>query len=434
MSAGPSIGVRALGWYVAGNMYAILRKDRYSIYRSWQAPMAGRAGLRIAVLKLDHVGDFWMALGPLRLLRRCFPTAHLTLITGHWNVAAAERLEVADEILPYDFFHRNPRQARRGQSEPAPIETLVTRPFDLAIDLRVPLETRSVLKAIPAYRKAAVADRYRMPWVDIAVPPLPVKVRWSLPFRITEHLRIPPAVRALVDPTYRRRRDNLQHVEEVLSYLVAKVATAFPAAGGGTGGPLPVAEGRDAIPAGPSRPIVVAPASNSELRDWPADRFGGLVARLARLGSPISILGRPDNADVLSATVASAMAAGAAASGMTVRSDLADQAFIDHLAGARLVVSNNSGTGHVAARLGVPTLGIYTASHLPDVWGFRGPRVSMLVSNIACGGCGLDRVRHCPQGVPCKYEIEPEDVGAEVDALLAADGTASPLPPVLQPA
>jgi ADP-heptose:LPS heptosyltransferase len=410
-------------------MYAILRRDRYSIYRSWQAATPGRAGLRIAVLKLDHVGDFWISLGPLRLLRRCFPTAHLTLITGRWNIPAAERFGVADEILPYDFFHRNPRQAGRTRNEPPPIDGLVTRPFDLAIDLRVPLETRAVLKAIPAYRKAAIADRHRMPWVDIAVPPLPVKVRWSLPFRITEHLRIPPSIRALVDPTYRRRRDNLQHVEEVLSFLVAKVVTAFPA-GRIDPAPLPT----DAVPAGASAPIIVAPASNSELRDWPANRFGQLVARLARLGSPISILGRPDNADVLSATVASAMAAGATAGGMTVHSDLADQAFIDHLAGARLVVSNNSGTGHVAARLGVPTLGIYTASHLPDVWGFRGPRVSMLVSNIACGGCGLDRVRHCPQGVRCKYEIEPEDVGAEIDALLAADGTPGAPSPIAVPA
>jgi hypothetical protein len=58
----------------------------------------------------------------------------------------------------------------------------------------------------------------------------------------------------------------------------------------------------------------------------------------------------------------------------------------------------------------------------------------MLVSNIACGGCGLDRVRHCPQGVRCKYEIEPEDVGAEIDALLAADGTPGAPSPILVPA
>lgn len=393
-------------------MYAILEKDGYRIYRSWQAKRPAPPRLRVAVLKLDHVGDFWMALGPLRLLRQLFPAAHLTLVTGSWNVPAAERLGLADEILAFDYFPRVPLKAdRRARPAQPAVPGLGAEPFDLAIDLRVPLETRAVLQSLPAACKAAIADRQRMPWVDIAVPPLPTKLRWSPLYKLALRLGLPPALRPWLDPTFRARRANLQHMEEMLSFLVAKTAGAFAEA---------------AVATTPQhrrcRPIVIAPASNSELRDWPAERFGKLVALLAGSNSPVSLVGRPDDAGILGAVAATAVSSGAGAGAVTITSDLADGSFIDHLAGARLVISNNSGAGHVAARLGVPTLGIYTASHLPDLWGFRGPRVSMLVSGIACGGCGLDRVRHCPERVRCKHEIGPEDVRAEVEALLAATG------------
>ncbi|MER9890473.1 hypothetical protein NKJ48_33720, partial [Mesorhizobium sp. M0114] len=36
------------------------------IYRSWEEPEQSSARMRILVLKLDHVGDFWMSLGPLK--------------------------------------------------------------------------------------------------------------------------------------------------------------------------------------------------------------------------------------------------------------------------------------------------------------------------------------------------------------------------------
>jgi ADP-heptose:LPS heptosyltransferase len=396
-------------------MYQVLERDRYAIYRSWSASAPSAAPMRIAVLKLDHVGDFWMALGPLRMLRDSFPGARITLVVAPWNIDAAQRIQLADEVVAYDFFARNPRMAARKRVDAPPLSDVLPGHFDLAIDLRVPLETRPLLQALSATRKAAIADRHAMPWVDIAVPPLPLKVRWSNAYRLAARLRLPPGLRSFLNPSYGTPRDNLQHIEEMLVSLVAKVAAAFS----------PSLLVPRPAPAGPSAPIVVAPLSNSALRDWPPDRFGRLVAHLSGLGSPISLVGRPENQDLVEAIATAARAGGARPDCIAVTSGLADDAFVNHLSRARLVVSNNSGAGHVAARMGVPTVGIYTASHLPDMWGFRGPRVSMLAARIACAGCSFDRPGHCPWKVRCKYAIEPEDVGAEIEALLAGTETVS---------
>jgi ADP-heptose:LPS heptosyltransferase len=369
--------------------------------------------MRIGVLKLDHVGDFWMALRALNLLREQFRDAHITLITASWNIASARQLGVADDFVAYDFFSRNPRLVSNKTIKAPAIDTLVGEPFDLAIDLRVPLETRSVLKSVPALRRAAIADKHAMPWVDIAVPPLPIRVRRPLLFRLAELLRLPPRTRSFIDPHYRDRRANIQHMEDMLSFLVAKIVMAYSGEGAMASSVF------QAIP--PSRrPIVIAPTSNSQLRDWPADRCGCLIARLESLGSPISLIGRPESESVIDAIVEAAAANGATRANISSSCRLPDDDFVAYLATARLVISNNSGAGHVAARLGIPTVGIYTASHLPDLWGFRGPKVSMMVANIECGGCGFDVVSRCPRAVRCKFAIEPEDVWAEVDALMTA--------------
>src|SRR5215471_9779636 len=56
-----------------------------------------RRGRRLLVLKLDHYGDFLIGLPALKKLRRAFPTDHITLVCGSWNVALAKELQVADE-------------------------------------------------------------------------------------------------------------------------------------------------------------------------------------------------------------------------------------------------------------------------------------------------------------------------------------------------
>jgi ADP-heptose:LPS heptosyltransferase len=388
-------------------MYRIVDRGRYAIYRSWSASGLAAQPSRIVVLKLDHVGDFWIAAGPLRTLRVSFPRAHITLVVARWNVDAAHRLRVADEVVAYDFFARNPRHDERGAVQA--IAEVLPGPFDLAIDLRVPIETRALLQALPATRKAAIADRHLMPWVDIAVPRMPLKVRWSAAYRIAALLRLPANARPLFDPTFGARRDNLQHVEDMLAFLVAKVVAAFP--------PGPTISGARSVPR--DAPVVVAPISNSALRDWLPERYGQVVAGLARRDMPVSLVGRPESESAIDAIIRTAASTGVNSSRITVERDLADEAFGNYLARARLVISNNSGAGHVAARLGVPTLGIYTASHLPEMWGFRGALVSILAARMACSGCGLDRPRHCPWGVRCKYAIEPGDVLAEAEALLA---------------
>ena len=71
--------------------------------------------LRILVLKLDHLGDFIIGTPALQRLRDAFPSAHIRLVVGAWNRAAAEASGVADELVLYDYF---PQHALNWDGKP----------------------------------------------------------------------------------------------------------------------------------------------------------------------------------------------------------------------------------------------------------------------------------------------------------------------------
>ena len=128
---------------------------------------------KVAVMKLDHRGDFIMAKPALLELRRRFPSAALTLICGSWNAADAEALGVFDEILIFNFF------SETGASSSAPLRRQLVRAFadlmrgklfDLAIDLRVDRDTRPLLAEIEADQRAGFGSPEEYSFLDIALP------------------------------------------------------------------------------------------------------------------------------------------------------------------------------------------------------------------------------------------------------------------------
>ena len=148
--------------------------DRADPTRDATVPAAVR---RILCLKLDHIGDLLIAAPALMLIRRSFPTAHITLVCGPWNVGLARRLNIADEIHSAPIFAQNSiadldesvREARRREVV-AELRALALAPFDLAIDLRRDEDTRELLKLFDARLYAGLGDLATFSYLDVALP------------------------------------------------------------------------------------------------------------------------------------------------------------------------------------------------------------------------------------------------------------------------
>lgn len=140
---------------------------RTRIERNLPGPVA-----TILLLKLDHLGDFIMSLPAIRALRAHFPAAHVTLVVGSWNEALALESGLADRVMPFDAFSRNP--AEEGHLDMAAraeaFAALVSGPFDLAIDLRTFSDTRPLLAGVDATHRAGIGNAAFFPFLDIALP------------------------------------------------------------------------------------------------------------------------------------------------------------------------------------------------------------------------------------------------------------------------
>ena len=126
---------------------------------------------RLIVLKLDHRGDFMMAMPAFRILRHAFPAAGITLVCGSWNRQEAEDLHLFDRVIAFDFF---PEDASAGPSVLSYeelcdrfAELVAGESFDAAIDLRLYEDTRELIKSIDARHRAGFDPLDKFPWLTI---------------------------------------------------------------------------------------------------------------------------------------------------------------------------------------------------------------------------------------------------------------------------
>lgn len=168
--------------------------------------------------------------------------------------------------------------------------------------------------------------------------------------------------------------------------------------------------------------VVIAPFSNSAIRDWPAGHYDELIKLLlldAGVSGNIRVIGT----------------AGQRLGGCEiVRRHPADRVInecgrlpwgdvLDVVQTAACVIGNNSGIAHVAGEFGVPTVCIFGGSHHRFEWRPRGRSVIVLSRAIGCSPCHLDHRRSSPYGKACLTEISPAEVR---DAVFAAMSSKKP--------
>jgi ADP-heptose:LPS heptosyltransferase len=362
-----------------------------------------RRNPRILVLKLDHLGDFVVALRAFEQLREVFPDATITLVCGSWNRAWAEQCGLFDKVIVFDFFTaarggwRGPGRAQFDAFRALPLES-----YDLAIDLRHDSDTRRLLTLVKAeFRagfRASVEDGGDR--LDIAFPD-------------TEN----------VSPGEGTGRPL--HAEVRLLLLVTAVtATLRP-----HGHPADRLICSDAAQKVPTRPYaVIAPGAGSPIKLWPTDRFVAVARALQdRHGLNIVVAGGTREREAARAIAGSLSPGGV----INLAESLSLSELPDVIRQARVYVGLDTGTTHLAAALGVPTIGIISGVPNLDVWQVLGRNVTVVTGRVACSPCHLSRPQQCRHGVICLNSVTADHVISACEALLQPQRSASSAQPVI---
>ncbi|NAZ85175.1 glycosyltransferase family 9 protein [Kineococcus sp. T90] len=167
---------------------------------------------------------------------------------------------------------------------------------------------------------------------------------------------------------------------------------------------------RPASPAG--GPVVVHPGAAFGSRRWPVRRWAAVVAHLVAAGHEVHVTGTADEAE---------LGAALAAAGAVDRCGALDlDALADLVGSARLVLSGDTGTAHVATALATPSVLLFGPT--PPRW--WGPAVDADLHTVLWHGdpTATDYVGD-PHGAdvdPTLARISVEEVLAAAGALLAA--------------
>jgi ADP-heptose:LPS heptosyltransferase/GT2 family glycosyltransferase len=351
---------------------------------------------RILVVKVDHIGDFVTAIPAIRRLKQIFPAAAIHVLASRAARALAETESCIDEFIEFEFFHavseRGPKEISSEEYR-ALHDRLAPYGFDLAVDLRKHLDTRDVLRYTPARFLAGFDYMGQFPFLDIA-----------LEWEGDRHLE--------------RKRS---HVSDDLINLIEAIGTAGVAERAKLAPPAAKARPPEFLADNArrlfDRPVVaVHPGVGNAMRQWPAEHFAALIDLLveenavnalliggieeAKLAT--EVLDRVTNRDAVLSVV-----------GLTSLRQLPEL-----LAACALYIGNNSGPKHVAAALGVATIGIHSGVVDAIEWGPIGERAVALRRNMACSPCYLSRREDCPRAFACMRGLAPAAVQKVAETFL----------------
>ncbi|MBT2479730.1 glycosyltransferase family 9 protein [Streptomyces sp. ISL-94] len=331
---------------------------------------------RSLVVRLDSAGDVLLAGPALRAVAA--GSSHTTLLCGPLGVPAARLLPGVDQVLVYDAPWVGLEPGRTSREECGLlVDALSAGRFDRGVVLvsyhQSPLPTALLLALAGVERVAADCEEYPGSLLSL------------------RHHRLPG-----------------RHEAEAALDLVRAFGFSLPPGDDGRLGVLPPPDTTRLT--GPEPYVVLHPGAAVAARRWSAARAARAAAALHGAGHRVVVTGSRAEKD-LTAEVAGHH--GLDLGGAT--GDLHELAGV--LAGARVVVTGNTGPMHLACAVGTPVVCLFAPVVPAERWRpYRVPHVLLGDHAAACAG---SRARECPlPGHPCLDSVSDAEVLAAVAGLL----------------
>ncbi len=312
----------------------------------------------ILLIKPSSLGDIVLALPALSALRRSFPEARITwlirpefapLIEGHPHV---------DELLPFE--RKRLAKAWYRPDAFAALTSLIAqlrrKHFDAVLDLQGLFRTASLSWLSGCNRRFGPIWRKEFAHYFYTTA-VPVRPDWV--HVVDYYLKIVETMGArdlAVDFVLPAQPEAAQAVAELF--------------------------GHHKVEAG--RYAVLIPGSAQTSKCWPAERFGALADRIAQsYGLSIVATGSTAEAPMISEISRHAKTSVVSLAGRTSLPQL-----VEVMRSARIVISNDTGPGHIAAALGRPLVMMFSWSNPLRVGPYQRPEC-VVARDISARGLAI---------------------------------------------
>jgi len=314
---------------------------------------------RIMIRSSNWLGDAVMSVPAVKAIKHGRPDARVTVVCLHNLEPMWRSVEEVDEVIPFQRQEGTFMRADRIKGK-----------FDVAI--LFPNSFRSAL--------------------EVWLARIPRRVGYAGHSRRRLLNQIPPAKKK------KKKSPRPQHHSEIFNHLAEWVGSPPPQRFESSPGAV---EGRPLIGVCPG-------AEYGPAKRWPAEQFAKVLdAVSARRDCGWVIFGTAKDRDA-AATILDNLE-GAEAEDLTGKTTLTQ--LIDRLRACRLLLTNDTGTMHLAAMLGVPTVALFGSTE-PLLTSPMGPGHTVIRHQVECSPCFL---RECPIDFRCMEAIRSGEV---VEAIL----------------
>lgn len=358
----------------------LLDKLGSGFFKAPEPPVDWERIRKVAILRLDHLGDVLLALPAVQALEKALPRAQVDFIVGPWakDIVGIAGLQSSSRIFSASWFSRSVK----GQGVQNLEEMLRQGGYKVGIDLR------GDFRHIWAMYRAGIPHR---------IGP----IRTGLGFLLTHPIISPGGIHEI--------EMNFNCLEQAGLQLPDKP-------------PFPrlfirpedkEAQQKVRRQLGITRPVVALHATClASAKRWPTDNWRQLIEEL------------PGNMDVV------LIGTGMEKSGMEeiqkgskrmvflAAGLLSLPALAAFLKDCKLFIGVDSGPAHIAAAVGTPTLSLYSGTNVASQWAPRGPRVTVLQGKTPCSPCEL---ADCPIGNECMRLIGVDEVLKAVQSMLGGE-------------
>jgi heptosyltransferase-2 len=340
----------------------------------------------------NWVGDAVMALPALRELRRIFANAQITLVARPWVAGLFEGEGLSDNLFSVQDGHGIFQTTSNFINE---ARRLGRERFDLAVLFQNAFGAALLARLARVKKIAGYATDRRGVLLDLAVP---FEADYKSTHQVRYYLNIAATLEREMIGESRIDFEAAQPRLQVSDDQRERGRLMLDEAG---------------ISNHSSPILALSPgATNSRAKRWLAERFASTADRLAeRNGFQTVIVGTTGDIEVAN-EVAARMRSGAVV--LAGRTSIAGLKAI--LACTSLVISNDTGTAHVSAALGVPTVVVFGPTEhfstrpLSDV-------ATVVRHDVECSPCML---RECPIDHRCMTRVELDDVYSAAQGLLVS--------------
>ncbi len=345
---------------------------------------------RILVRAVNWVGDTVLSYPAVQGLKARFPRSHLAVFVRDHLADLWRTCPYVDEVIPFQQ-----KRGWKGVSEDLRLGSLLGRKkFDLAVVF--PRSFRSAyqmcLARIPI--RLGYQDEWRSLFLTRRIP----RTRELLGVHRVHYYR------HLIDAFGTNAHEAESHETE------GELKSPHISLGGEVRAwarerleALGLLDGRPLIAMNPGATYGLA-------KCWPVDRFGELGKRIVdHRKASVLLLGKEEEGFITQAVLRQIGDGGVDLTGKTGLLQLA--AILEH---CRLLVTNDTGTMHVAAAVGTPVAAIFGPTD-PVTTGPWGVGHAIVRKEVDCSPC-LKRV--CPKDHACMQKITVDEVEAVVDERL----------------